>query len=360
MKGQVYPKAPLTLHHEQCYYPTLNKDLDKFEGWPQHLVMATVDGYHIMFFVSAYLLDGKSPGGFLADNAATLSTIFVMIPVKEQGVMHDNDFIVNGFCPNDFLKFEDLKIVSGKDKVMMKIKDVEFVSAPPYFFAKGKDTGIEFDIKVTAVGETSWYKGEDWDDIMKDADKLAKKGNNFDQYTSVEGTIKAMGKTFVFKDGRGTHAHPVNQLNLEARMRSDSCVYIGYDKRLQFVGQSWAGIVNRGFIHLLDDGRHFVYDNGVNPKADANLIVTGTWYDPRSMFTVPYKWHANMRSPEGILDVDIAGTGRATRIFALKRAYCLDLWVMGMANGLFLLPNGDTLAIKDVLCALEFTKTCWP
>lgn len=360
MKEQVQTNNPLTLHHVQCFYSMLNKNLDKFEGWPQHLITAKVDGYNIMFFISAYLIDGKSPGGFLADNAAALSIIFAMIPEEEQGMMHDNDFIATGLCPNDFLKYDDLKIISEKDKIIMKIKDVEFVSAPPYFSVKGKDTGIEFDLKVTAVGETSWYKGEDWDVIMNDTEKLTKKGNNFDQYTTVEGTIKAMGKTFTFKNGLGTHAHPVNQLSLEERFRSASCVYIGYDKGMQFVGQSWAGVVNRGFVHLLDEGRHLVYDNGVNPKADANLTVTGTWYDPRSMFVVPYKWHANMRSPEGILDVDINGTGRATRIFALKRAYCLDLWVLGVANGLFLLPNGDTITIKDVLCALEFTKTCWP
>lgn len=328
------------------FYQELPKDADIFEGCPEHVILAKVDGYDLLFWISAYILDGRTPDGFLAEDAAALCTMLVMVPQKERGRMNDNDFICRGFTPFEYLKTGDLKVTPERDKVVWKIKNTEFVCHPPYWEVRGSNEGIEYALEIIGTAPASWY-APGWDNIpeMKQA--------NFNQFTFCTGSISVGGKTYEISNGYGCHEHPViiNSFDAEA-LRQPLYWFNGGGDELQFFTFGW-GDSPEWYARVLVEGKYLAYEN-------VTLDILEWWHDPRSLATIPCKWHLNMRSADGILDVHAVASGRANRVWCQRSSYALDVWILGTVNGSFLYPDGHIIPIKDMLFMVEWLRAIWP
>ncbi|MBI2867211.1 MAG: hypothetical protein HYX97_02610 [Chloroflexi bacterium] len=337
-------QSDLILRHEIPYYPQLPKDISIFESGAQQLVMATVDGQDVMFWVAPYFLHGKTPVGFLADDAATVCTMFLAVPTNLRGKMNDTDFVCQGFTPADYGKSKDLKVSTTRDKAVWTFRDMEFVCQPPHWSAKGRHGNISFDLNIIGTSPTSFFIG-DFKDILKTGVAC------FDQFTAARGAVTVNGKRYPIANGYGAHEHPVLARAVGEAFSHQMYWFIGGGDGLQFFHFTW-GPVNYG--RVLVDGKFVAADRGMS------LAVTDWWKDPRSLATIPCRWHLTQRSKDGIFDVEAVAHGRVNRIWCLRSGYVLDVWIMGTANGHFIRPDGGATPVKDVLFTVEWMRTIWP
>jgi hypothetical protein len=339
----------LTLDHEMPYYQSLPNDVNIWEGAPQHVVLAKVEGYDLFFWISAYILDGRTTTGFLANRALALGSIVYLIPHDKRGRMNDNVFSVNGFDPADYLDITELLVNKVQDAVVWKIRDVKFTCRPPYWDVHGSHAGLEFDLSIKGKGPTSFFAG-DFDNLLS-----GEKWASFDQLTTCTGHISIDGRRHEISNGYGCHEHFVSifddSLSVVDLFRENPTTwFVGGNNRVQF--QCTAPNAQ---AHVLVDEKSINYID-----SQITIDVLSEWIDPRNHVVLPCKWHVNMRSDDGIIDLTLSASSRANRMWALRNGYILDVWMMGTADGVFIHSDGRSIHIKDMLFTWEVPRTVCP
>lgn len=350
MRPRSAPRSDLTIRHESPYYYERPKSVtDIFEGFGQQLIWAETDGYDVMFWSSVYFFDGASPDGVLASDAAGLSNILIVSPQKDRGKMNDNDFVACGFGPTKYFKSKDLRFDITDEKVVLKLADSEFVSSPPHWEVRGKNEGIEYDLKIVGSAPTSFYVG-DFDHVWDGSHQTS-----FNQLTTSTGKISAAGKTYRIPEGYGCHEHCVALSVSRDAFKGGMHWMNGGGKRVQFSLIHYEGR-RHAFGRVAVDDKYPVYDKWEN----VTMTVLERWHDPRTHVMLPCRWHINMRSSEGVFDVVAVSAARANRPWILRHGIIHDTWLLGTMNGSFIYPDGRTVPIEEELFMVEWCEGYWP
>jgi len=277
--------------------------------------------------------------------------MFLAVPKKLRGHMNDTDYICQGFSPADYGKDTELKVSSTASQVVWKYRGSEFICRPPYWTAKGKDGDLSYDLKITGTAPTSYYIG-DFKKFPKEIPVA-----DFDQFTTCTGTIKAGQKTYPIAKGFGGHEHCVSVMAMgqvfnQRATEQQMLWFVGGGDPLQFFCFSWGA---HRYGRIMVGGQCLSYGDN-----DVTIHTLEHWKDPRSLVTMPCRWHVNMRSPKAIVDVEAVASGRINRIWAMRFGYLLDTWFLGTLNGSVLYPNGRVVPVNDVLYEVEWVRTLWP
>jgi hypothetical protein len=342
--------SSIKLRHELPYFEAFPNDVDVWECGPQFGVLSKVDGFDLFFWFSAYILDGRTPGGYLAERQISLGSIVVMVPQEHRGRMNDNDYIVRGFNPYDYILFDDTDWLETDGSVVLQTSDVKIICTPPHWHLIGTQGDVSFDLQFNAVGPTDFFMG-DFDKLLVD-----QQWASFSQLTKCQGHLTVRGQRHEIKDGFGCHERSISAFNEQMTIvdvfREPTTWIVGGNEQVQF--QS-TGLGPTGKAHVVVDGESFSFQDG-----EVTYEELETWLDPRSLVTIPCKWQVRMKSQEATFEFRAVAIGRSNRMWALRNGYVHDVWMLGCASGAFQFADGRSVAVEDMLFTWEWPHTICP
>jgi hypothetical protein len=342
--------VPVTLDDETDQYKVLPFDeTDLWEETAFALVGESGD-YDILLWTAGYILKGNGRGVWIDKDAAEHDIMFIAVPKANRGRMTDNDFVRAGWHQTERLDPSKLRIERKSDEVIWHFEDQQFVAKPPLWQAKGSYGGLKLDLSFRQMGRPLWHWGP-----FSQAAKTDRAG--YDLFARVDGTIKAGDQTFTIEKGQGVREHilvgqsadPIRNLPAPRMMY---WLYLTKDD----IGINFfrPGIVDIGAVYV---GERPIKYNPAAGQGSVSYQTLEYWPDPRNGFHLPVRWHLNMTSTEGVVDLDITCHGRAYEYWNLNngvRMYCYQLCV---ANGFLFLPDGRKVEFKDHVMLNSFNRT---
>jgi hypothetical protein len=331
---------------------------DKFPAvdlWEEDcFVMVGESEEHDLFlWTTVYSLKGHGQGVWMVKDGAEQETLFMAIPKERRGKgLQDHDFVRVGWHPGRRGQGSDLKVERHADKVVWSLGDRQYISAPPVFHVRGAHGGVDVDITYRQAAPAFW----EWGPFATAAERDR---GGYDAMCRVEGTIKAGGKTYVIKKATGikeriTVGQSSNPIRTLAPPREMYWLFTMAEETGIFLFHPGPPGLDLGTV--VHEGRHLLY----KPKlGHGNVTLTELehWHDPRSGLYFPTRWHLNMSSTEGVVDLDINSHGRSWFNWVLSEGVRMCAYLLATANGSFTRPDGTTVAFKDELICNNWLRT---
>lgn len=207
----------------------------------------------------------------------------------------------------------------------------------------------ECNLTLGGIGNASRCYGE-WSDLVT----TTRAG--YEQRCWVEGTITVHGKGCTLEKGYGIHdqmtfGHSYDHMKLIREPYTYIWCLSG-SLQIFLFSMPKAG-VSYGRVYVDDQEIPFSHDEIT--KDDLEL-----WTDPKTAMRVLVRWHANMNSAGGIVDMHVAAGGRRLFCVLNRDGYTMRYGFNARTNGRVFLPNGPSVPIQDMMNYVEWGRTAMP
>jgi hypothetical protein len=327
---------PLDLWEEDCF-----------------VMVGESEEHDLFLWTTVYSLKGHGQGVWMVKDGAEQETLFMAIPKERRNTgLHDHDFARTGWHPGRRGQGSDLKVERHADKVVWRLGDREYISAPPVFQVRGSHGGVDVDITYRQAAPAFW----EWGAFATAAERDRA---GYDAMCRVEGTIKAGGETYVIKKATGikeriTVGQSSNPIRTLPPPRAMYWLFTMAEETGIFLFHPGPPGLDLGTV--VHEGRHLLYKPRLG-HGEVTLIELEHWRDPRSGLHFPSRWRLNMSSTEGVVDLDINSHGRCWFNWVLSEGVRMCAYLLATANGSFTRPDGTTVAFKDELICVNWLRT---
>lgn len=306
-----------------------------------YLVMGECQGNDLLLLAGAFRIGGKESGNWRVADGMVMQTTFMTIPHSQQGRMQDNDFIGN--CLDPIECFSDFQVMRETDRITWKVGNRRYVSRPPYWEIKGEHLGVDINLTMGGLGPAIRYLGP-WADLAVSGQA------GYDQPCWAEGTITAGGKVHTLGKGFAVHEQLTMGKNwdLVPLLRKDPYNWIWcLSERVQVFIFTLPGLgVASGVV--LFDGQAFPFD-----QSEVSLDELEWWIDPKTDMHIPIRWHVNMNSAGGVMDMNVAAGGRGIFCYLKRSGHTMHYGFLARSNGRFFLPDGCSVIVQDMQTYVE-------
>lgn len=255
-------------------------------------------------------------------------TTLVVVPKSQRNQgMTDHDFVHTGHYHTQAHPFSDLRIDRSEDAVTWKVHGRNYVSRPPYFEARGSHGGVELDLVFKQLPPALWVLGP------FEKGEITNTGG-YDAPCEVQGAITVAGRKLVLENGYGIHEHMVTGKrtriidNLPQPDRMYWEYLINKDIFVYYFSYPKPGIE---LGHVRAFGEEFHFDQTAGTGVVRNEILEH-WNDPRSGQALASRWHLEMTSDRGRLDLQIAAHGRSYLYWVMNDGLRIEIWQIGTAK----------------------------
>ena len=335
----------------------LSEDLSHLDQLPQGsdffelngvFVQGESQGYDFYLGTAAWHVGGGRDGIWRVDEAVMGQNTLVMVPQDRRGDFRYSETICNR---QDAKEWEGaLQIEQKPDEVIWHWGNRQYISRPPYWQVKGEMQGVDCDLTLGGLREASRCYGQ-WSELAT----TTRAG--YEVPCWVEGSITVRGKKYTLENAFGIHDLITcgESYDHMVILRDNPYTYIWCLSEsiqlflLDLQGAGWS----HGFAYL--DGQEIPFSPG-----EVTLDVLEKWEDPLTAMVAPVRWHANMDSVAGSVDVNIAATGRGWFCVHHRGGYTPRYALPGLVNGSIRLPDGRNIAIEDMTTYVEWGRTGLP
>lgn len=336
----------------------LSEDLSHVEELPRDqgsdfmelngvLVLGESQGCDIVLGVGAWHVGGGREGKWMVDDAMMIQTTLAIVPQDQRGTMHDSFFAGNRLDATEWP--EGLRVTKKPDEIIWHVGNYQFISRPPYWEVRGEHLGVECDLSLGGIGNTSRCYGE-WPDLPT----TTRAG--YEQRCWAEGTIAVNGKKYTLENGYGIHdqmtfGHSYDHMKLIREPYTYIWCMSGSVQIFLF-SMPKAGV---------SYGRVYVNDREI-PFGHAEIALDSleSWKDPRTSMRVPVRWHANMSSAAGVADMKVTAGGRGLFCVLNRDGYTMRYGFNARTHGRLFLPEGEVVPINDMMTYVEWGRTAMP
>lgn len=343
------PVTNVTLADQLSYKDNFAKGVSYNENNSFLVMGETEEGEEVSLVAGLMRNGGGRDGCWMVDDAFLGQTTFLVVP--KSGGMHDNDFIGNRTWATDGWTGD---VVKTKDSVIWKTGNRQHICRPPYWELKGENYGVELDLLLTAMGDASIHKGP--------YAELATRGEaGYEQPMFCEGTIKAEGKTYTLikeKSFGCQEKFTCPAWDLAKVLTGTHYYWIWWANESVRIFLYWYPSAGRTFSHVVVDGKDIEFSE--NGRNDFTLDETEWWIDPRTRMRVPIKWHFNIRSPNGVIDLDVVASSRTFYSFLTQSGATIHYAMHSHSEGGLSLSDGRSIPLKDMRSYVETGWTALP
>ncbi|MFH2044657.1 MAG: hypothetical protein ABIK92_05885 [Pseudomonadota bacterium] len=308
------------------------------------LVMGESEGYDIALGVGAWHVGGGRNGKWKADDAMMNQTTLVMVPQDKQGRMHDSFFVGNRLDASEWTG--KVQIIQKPDHIIWKAGNRQFISRPPYWEAKGEHLGVDCNLTLGGIGNASRCYG-----LWPDLPTTTRAG--YEQRCWVEGTITVKGKVYTLEKAYGIHdqmtfGHSYDHMELIREPYTYIWCLSGSVQIFLFCMPK-AG-VSYGRVYVDDQEIPFSHN-------EITMDELELWTDPETGMQVPVRWHVNMKSTGGGVDMIVGSGGRGIYCVVNKKGYNMRYGLNARTSGSVVLSDGRSVQIPDILSYVEWGRT---
>lgn len=339
-------KSDVELSEEMSHAGELRPGGDFHEVHAQ-LFMGESQGYDICLVPNAWHVGGGKKGKWRVDDAMICQTTFIIVPKDYRGKMHDNDFISNRQDATEWQ--DDVRIEEKGESVIWHAGNRQYISRPPYWEVKGEHMGVDCDLILGGLGNTTRTFGA-WSDLNKNG----KAG--YDHRCWAEGTITVGGKKHTLEKGFGIHELMAfgNSWDQMVIMRNPYYWIVSMNESMQIYLVNVPGL---GFSY----GRVYLDDKEIPfGKGEVTIDELELWIDPKTGMQAPIRWHLNMNSAHGVLDMEMTAYARGLYCVMTSGGYTMRNCFMIRSNGRFFLPTGQSVPIQDMMTYMEWGRSAMP
>ena len=326
----------------------------KSDLWEENtfVLVAECGDDDIFLWATAYHLRGHGNNVWLIDDGAEQETEFLAIPKNQRNKgLTDHDFIRLGWDPANRRKASELQVEQKSGEVFWRLGSRLYSSAPPLFHVRGEHGGVDLDLTFRQAAPAMW----EWGDF---ATAPERDRGGYDTLCRVVGTIKVKDKVYMIKNGSGlkeritvgASSDPMKTLPAPREMywlftmAGETAVYLFHPGTAGVdLGAVSSGGRNIPFKPRSGQGR-------------VSFTELERWHDPRCGLYFPSRWHLNMVSPEGMVDLDIRAHGRCWFNWVLKNGIRMNSFLLCTANGVFHRADGHIVEFKDELLANNWLR----
>ncbi|MBU3948028.1 MAG: hypothetical protein KJ826_07395 [Proteobacteria bacterium] len=339
-------RSDVLLFEDMTHVDEMPKGEDFFED-NANLILAESQGYDLCLLPNLWHVGGGKKGNWQVDDVMIVQTNFMMLPKDQRGTMHDNDFIGNRLDPMEWTGEYTIRQEAGK--IIWQRGTLQYISRPPYWEIKGDHMGVAYDLILGGLGNTTRSFGA-WSD-------LATTGRaGYDQRCWAEGTITVGGTTYTLEKGYGIHERLTfgNAYDPVKTMRQPYYWVTGMNESIHIYFFALPGEgVSYGRVYI--DEKEIPFGQG-----EITVDELEFWIDPKTGMRVPIRWHINMNSAGGVVDMNIAAGGRGMFCFQSRTGYTVRNAFLSQANGRAFLPEGNNVPIQDMMTYMEYGRTAMP
>jgi len=333
---------------------TLNEELSMQDRLPPghhfmeetaFMVLGESEGCDFAMLSCIFRVGGGKQGVWGVDDTASLQTTVQIVPQSERGNLN-NEFIGNRCFATDWSG--DCQIIKEKDRIIWQRDKIQHICHPPYWELKGEHMGVEFDLSFAGLGNTVYWMGP--------FEGLAASGQaGFSQLATVEGTIKAGGKTYPITPEKATGEANKFLMTFDTAALHQIPYYwlwcVGQDMQMMIYYIPGIFLV----AEVTVDGRKVSYETD-----QLTFDELDWWVDPKTGVRVPTRWHINLSSKEGVTDVMASAGSRMFYGYLTKSGVTIHYGMLSRANGRFFSPDGRTFGMKDAPSYIEWGRTILP
>ncbi len=331
-------------------------ELPKDEGYYENrstFFWGEADGHDIML-LEGFFTFGKGDNGpyriIEGDEATILYSTVMVVPQDDEGGMVNNVFYGNWIDSRDALP--NFEIIEESDRLIWKGGNRKVIVRPPYWEITGEAMGVEYDVTLGGLGPVH-RPYESWDNFAETHT------GGFWVPCWAEGDITYKGKKFTLESGYGTHTYMIHGHNWDTYEMVSQAPYYwiwGMNDSLQFF--TFSSAADPG---LYSDG--FVWNDGTQIRFAPSQVAIDElefWDDPQSGLRWPCRWHINMNSEEGLLDVNVRGRCRGIFCSLTRKGAEIHYGIFARANGRFFYPDGRSIPIENMMLYVERGRNLMP
>ena len=342
---------PVTLQDEVSHI----HELPPTDIWEESAIalVAETETHDVLMWNGMYILKGHGDNLWIQKDGVEHDLCLIAVPKSQRGHMSDNHFVRTGWHPTQRLPADALKIERNDDEVVWTLERESFISRPPVWQVKGEHGGVELDLTYEQKGRAIWNWGP-----FASAMETDRAG--YDVFATVNGTIKTGGLELKIENGQGIREHiAVGQsCNVIRNLPPPRVMWWLYASK-DGVGVNFfrPGIVDIGKIDV--DGRE-IHFNPAAGKGSISYQILETWEDPRNGYNLPIRWHLNMSSDEGVVELNIKCHGRAYFHWTVSNGVRLYCYLLCTADGfVFDAATGRKVEFKDHVMCNSFNRTIY-
>ncbi|MEX1670568.1 hypothetical protein AB4876_16730 [Zhongshania guokunii] len=350
--AEIKAHTNVTLADQLSYVDKLPKGMPYMENNGFMIMGETDEGEEFSFVSCIFRVGGGKDGPWQVDDVYKGHTTFMAVPKGHTGGMQDNHFIGNRTWATDH--WESGSVEQVGDAVIWTLGKRQHICRPPYWEIKGEHMGIEFDLKLTGIGDAPYHKGP-----FADLEKNNIAG--FEHPVCAEGTIKAEGKTY--------HVSNKNTFGCQEKFTQPAWDLADILRGETYYWNWWASenirvfiyyypSVGKTFSHVTVDGEEIQFSE--NGHSNISMEEKEFWIDPKTRMRVPVKWHFNLESKNGVIDLDIEAAHRTFYSYLTTSGATMHYGLHSHAEGSMKLTDGRNFELKDMRTYIEHGWTAIP
>jgi hypothetical protein len=346
------PVTNVTLKDQLSFAEQLPAGLSYLENNGFMIMGETDDGDEVSLVSCIMRVGGGVNGPWQVEDAFKGQTTFLATPKQHAPGMRNNDFIGNRTWATD--AWSRAEIVETADSVTWTQGNRRHICRPPYWEIQGSHMGIEFDLLLTGIGDAAFHKGR-YSDLK--ANNIA----GFEHPLCAEGTIKANGKTYRLRKDRSfgcQEKFTQPAFDLAAVLRGETYYWVWWANERVRIFIYYYPQMRRTYSHVTLDGQEIQFmENGQSAISMKELEY---WIDPQTRLQVPVKWHFNMKSAQGNIDMDIEASTRTYYSYLTQSGATMHYGLHSHSQGEMRLANGTNVALTDMRSYVEHGWTVIP
>ncbi|MDD5094359.1 MAG: hypothetical protein PHV74_08285 [Dehalococcoidia bacterium] len=342
MTNQRKAATNVTLEDQLSYKDKLPKGQSYFENCG-FMVLGECEEHDISLVTCIFRAGGGRQGPWQVDDIFKGQTTFLVEPKGQTGKMHNNDFIGNRTWAMDHWTGGEVR--QTKDEVIWQLGNRQHICRPPYWEVKGEHMGVDCNLTLGGLGDAAYHKGKYTD--------LAKNGvAGYEQPMWVEGTITAQGKTYTLKKGFGVQekfTQPAWDLAQTLTEQAYYWVWWASDSVRIFI--YYFPSMGRTYSNVVVDGKEIPFAE--NGKSNISLDELEWWIDPKTKMQVPVRWHFNLQSKNGVVDLMLAASSRTFYGYLTQAGATIHYGLHAHSNGRLFLPDGRIIPLDNMMTYVE-------
>ena len=342
-------ELPVKLSDELSHVQEMPLDRDYYEDHG-FMILARTSDHDLLLWTSSNIIRGVGAGQWVVPDGRVPCTELIAIPRDGPGKgLFNNNFIRDGWHLPLYQGPEALQVTQESDRVIWTFGDRRTICRPPTWEVQGRHAGVELDLVCEKMAPAIWQWGP-----FEQARQNDHAG--YELFVTARGTITAGGRTHVIENGLGVHEHAVlgQSWDIIPELVNGAEFYwllcLNNDIQTFLMRHTGRGI-DYGQARVEGEDIRYMPSRGLGT---INFHTLDRWYDPRSGLNVPSKWHLEMTSDQGTLDLHIDGRGRGYYHYTVKKGVLIMMWILAVAKGDFRFPDGRRLPIKETLVCIEW------
>ncbi|MFA4836398.1 MAG: hypothetical protein WC749_10065 [Dehalococcoidia bacterium] len=297
-------------------------------------VLGESGGNDIIMVSCIFRCGGGRQGTWQVADTGIGQTNLLVVPQDQRGKMHDNDFIGNRVFPTEWSG--DAKITQTESAVTWELGKRQYICRPPYWEIKGEHMGVECNLTLGGLGNATRCFGN-WDDLAT----IGQAG--YQQALWAKGTITKGNTTYNLEKGYAFQEKLTLTWDL-AELFRDNPLYLIWlwseSVRICIFNVPAMGFT---FSQVIVDGQEVSFDQG-------KVIIDEMdwWTDPKTQLRVPIRWHLNMNSPNGVVDMMMSAGARVFYPYLTRTGIYQQYAFLVRSEGRLFLPEGRSIPLNSM------------